>query len=166
LRQLQKENNLNFSRKIYKSINNNYLTILNMTSKLNPYINFKNTAKGAMEFYQAALGGKLVMSTFKEAGAIKEGPEADNIMHAMLTADNGIIIMASDTPDHMEYKQGNNVSISLSGDNESELKGYWERLSEGGKVSQPLTKAPWGDQFGMFTDKFGIQWLINIAPEK
>mgnify|MGYP003393175573 CR=1 FL=1 len=137
-----------------------------MISKLNPYLNFKNSAKEAIEFYQAALGGKLNMSTFKDAGMIKEGPEADNIMHAMLVCDNGMTLMASDTPDHMEYKPGTNVSISLSGDNESELKGYWEKLSAGGNITQPLVPAPWGDQFGMFTDKFGIRWLVNIAPEK
>ncbi len=137
-----------------------------MTSKLNPYINFKNTAKDAMEFYKAAFGGKLIMSTFKDSGMLKDGPEADNIMHSMLTADNGMLLMASDTPDHMEYKPGTNVSISLSGDNEAELKGYWEKLSAGGTISQPLVKAPWGDQFGMFTDKFGIRWLVNIAPVK
>jgi PhnB protein len=99
------------------------------------------------------------MSTFGESGMMKDGPEANNIMHAQLIADNGMLLMASDTPDHMQYKPGTNVSISLSGDNESELKGYWEKLSEGGTISQPLEKAPWGDQFGMFTDKFGIQWL-------
>ena len=137
-----------------------------MTSKLNPYINFKNTAKAAMEFYKAAFGGKLTMATFGESGMMKDTPEANNIMHAMLTADNGMLLMASDTPDHMEYKPGTNVSISLSGDEEAELKGYWEKLSAGGTISQPLTKAPWGDQFGMFTDKFGIQWLVNITAAK
>jgi PhnB protein len=137
-----------------------------MSSKLNPYINFKGQAKAAMEFYKLAFGGKLIMSTFGESGMMKDTPEANNIMHAQLIADNGMLLMASDTPDHMQYKPGTNVSISLSGDNESELKGYWEKLSEGGTISQPLEKAPWGDQFGMFTDKFGIQWLVNIAAKK
>ncbi len=84
----------------------------------------------------------------------------------MLVADNGIVLMASDTPSSMEYKPGTNVSISLSGDDEAELKGYWEKLSVGGKITMPLEKAPWGDIFGMFTDKFGIAWLVNIAPKK
>lgn len=137
-----------------------------MISRLNPYINFKDTAKQAMEFYKAALGGVLVMSTFKDAGMAQDDAQGNLIMHAMLTAENGMIVMASDTPSHMEYKPGASISISLSGDNEAELKGYWEKLSEGGTVSEPLVKAPWGDQFGMFTDKFGIQWLVNIAPAK
>jgi PhnB protein len=133
-----------------------------MSSKLNPYINFRGTAKAAMEFYKAALGGTLKMSTFAESGV----PNEDGIMHAELIAENGMTIMASDTPNHMEYKPGTNVSLSLSGTNEVELKGYWDKLSAGGVISQPLVKAPWGDQFGMFTDTFGIQWLVNIATQK
>ncbi len=136
-----------------------------MITKLNPYINFKGTAKEAMEFYKIAFGGELVMTTFKDGGMSQDGVEGSLIMHAMLTTQNGIHIMASDTPSHIEYKPGTNVSISLSGDNESELKGLWDNLSEGGNITQPLVKAPWGDQFGMFTDKFGIQWMVNIAPQ-
>jgi len=137
-----------------------------MASILNPYINFDTKTKNAMEFYKTIFGGTLTMSTFKEAGVPSEGAEADKIMHAMLVADNGITIMASDTPAHMEYKPGNNISVSLSGNDEAELRGYWDKLSEGAQISMPLGKAPWGDTFGMLTDKFGIQWLVNIAEKK
>lgn len=136
-----------------------------MTTKLNPYINFNGNAKEAMEFYKDAFGGKLTMSTFKESGN-PDLAQADQIMHAMLVADNGMTLMASDTPSHFEYKPGKNISVSLSGDDESELKGYWEKLSQGGNIMQPLATAPWGDQFGMLTDKFGIQWLVNITAQK
>jgi len=87
-------------------------------------------------------------------------------MHAMLEADNDITFMASDTPDRMQYTPGTNFSMSLSGDNETELKGYFERLLDGGTVTMPLEKAPWGDTFGMLTDKFGVSWLVNIAGQK
>ncbi len=137
-----------------------------MASKLNPYINFNGNAKIAMEFYKAAFGGELKMSTFKEAGMNPDEAQGDQIMHASLVAENGMVLMASDTPSHFEYKPGKNISISLSGNDESELKGYWEKLSEGGNIMQPLAPAPWGDQFGMLTDKFGIQWLVNISPQK
>jgi len=66
----------------------------------------------------------------------------------------------------MEYKAGTNYSMSLSGDNEAELKGYFEKLSAGGNVTMPLEKAPWGDAFGMLTDKFGVSWLVNITGQK
>jgi PhnB protein len=87
-------------------------------------------------------------------------------MHAMLEADNGITLMAADTPSGMEYHPGTNISISLSGDNEAELRSYWEKLLAGGTVTMPLEKAPWGDAFGMLTDKFGVQWLVNIAGQR
>ena len=137
-----------------------------MQSKLNPYISFDGKAKEAVEFYQTVFGGKLIMSTFKEGGAPVGPADADNIMHAMLTADNGMILMAADTPPGMPYNPGTNIAISLSGDNEEELKGYWDKLSAGAKITMPLDKAPWGDTFGMMTDKFGIHWLVNIAGKK
>jgi PhnB protein len=66
----------------------------------------------------------------------------------------------------MEYKPGTNFSMSLSGDNEAELKDYFEKLSAGGNITMPLEKAIWGDTFGMCTDKFGVPWLVNIAGQK
>ncbi len=137
-----------------------------MQSKLNPYINFKDEAKVAMEFYKSVFGGELTISTFKEGGMVQDPDEADKIMHAMLVAENGMTIMAADTPSHFEYKGGANVSISLSGDNETELRGYWDKLADGASISMPLEKAPWGDIFGMLKDKFGISWLVNIAGKK
>ena len=135
-------------------------------TRLNPYINFKGTARDAMEFYKTIFGGKLDMTTFKDAGMPVDPSEANNVMHAMLEGDNGIVFMASDTPNHMEYHPGTNVSMSLSGDDETLLKGYWEKLSVGAVVEQPLMKAPWGDTFGMLTDKFQIHWLVNITGKK
>jgi len=135
-------------------------------SKLNPYINFNGNAKEAIEFYHDVFGGQLTTSTFKEGGMPHDPSEADKIMHAMLVVDNGITLMASDTPKGWAYNPGTNLSVSLSGDNEAELKGYWDKLAAGAKVEQPLEQAPWGDTFGMLTDKFGIRWLVNIAGKK
>jgi PhnB protein len=137
-----------------------------MQTKLNPYLSFKDNARQAMEFYQTVFGGKLAISTFKDYNASQDPSQDNKIMHAMLEADNGITIMASDAPGCMEYKAGTNYSMSLSGDNEAELRGYFEKLSAGGNVTMPLEKAPWGDTFGMLTDKFGVSWLVNIADQK
>jgi PhnB protein len=136
-----------------------------MQSKLNPYINFKANAREAMEFYKSIFGGKLDMTTFKEANipGMSDPSQDNNIMHAQLEAENGIIFMASDTPSEMPYESGKNINMSLSGDNEEELRGYWGKLSEGGTITMPLDKAPWGDTFGMLTDKFGISWMVNIT---
>ncbi len=137
-----------------------------MQSRLNPYISFKDNTREAMEFYKSIFGGNLVMNTFKESHASEDPQEGEKIMHAMLEADNGITFMASDTPNGMEYKSGASISMSLSGDNEPELRGYWEKLIGGGTVTMSLEKAPWGDTFGMLTDKFGINWMVNITGKK
>jgi PhnB protein len=74
--------------------------------------------------------------------------------------------MASDTPNSMDYKPGTNYSVSLSGEDEDELRGYWDKLADRGTVTMPLEKAPWGDSFGMVNDQFGVTWMINIGPSQ
>lgn len=134
-----------------------------MTTRLNPYLSFRDTAKQAMQFYQSVFGGELATSTFAEFHASEDPAEQDKIMHSMLTTDGGLVLMASDTPNRMEYNPGNNYSISLSGEDEAELRGYWDKLADGGNVTMPLDKAPWGDVFGMCVDRYGVSWLVNIA---
>ncbi len=136
-----------------------------MTTRLNPYLSFRDNARQAMQFYQSVFGGRLEMTTFGEAQASQDPAEDGKIMHAMLEAENGMTLMASDTPNSMEYLSGSQISISLSGDNEAELRGYYQKLANGGTVIEPLEKAPWGDIFGMCTDRFGITWLVNIAGQ-
>jgi PhnB protein len=137
-----------------------------MQTKLNPYLSFKDNTREAMEFYRTVFGGELRMNTFKDLHASRDPSEDNMIMHSELEADNGITFMASDTPSRMEYRAGTNMSMSLSGDNEAELKAYFEKLSAGGMVAMPLEKAIWGDSFGMCTDKYGVQWLVNITAQK
>jgi PhnB protein len=133
-----------------------------MTTRLNPYLNFRDTAREAMDFYQSVFGGELTRSTFGEFQASDDPAEQNKIMHSMLITDNGLVLMASDTPNRMDYTSGTNFSISLSGEDDAELRGYWEKLSAGGSITMPLNQAPWGDIFGMCVDKFGISWLVNI----
>ncbi|WP_432832604.1 VOC family protein [Dactylosporangium sp. CA-092794] len=133
-----------------------------MTSRLNPYISFRGTARQAMEFYQGVFGGDLRMNTFGEFGS-DDATIADQIMHAQLETPGGYTLMASDTPPNMTVTPGDNITISLSGDDADELRGYWERLSGSGKVSIPLEKQMWGDEFGSCLDQFGVQWMVNIA---
>jgi len=134
-----------------------------MVSRLNPYLNFRDTARQAMEFYQSVFGGKLEITTFGQFNMAQDPSENDKVMHAMLTVPNGFTLMGSDTPARMDLTQGNSYTISLSGDDDAELRGYWDKLAAGGSVSMPLEKAPWGDSFGQLTDKFGVGWLVNIS---
>ncbi|MGW5672413.1 VOC family protein [Micromonospora sp. NPDC003776] len=133
-----------------------------MASRLNPYLSFRDDARQAMEFYQQVFGGNLTLNTFGEFGN-PDPAVADKVMHAQLETDSGFTLMASDTPPEMAYNPGNNISISLSGDDGDELRGYWQQLSDGGTVAVPLEKQMWGDEFGMCVDRFGIGWMVNIA---
>lgn len=138
-----------------------------MTVKLNSYISFNGNAREAMDFYKSVFGGEVHSDTFASF-ASDEMPvaEADNdkLMHAFLKGDNGIEIMASDTPSTMEFQSGAQISLTVNGDDEALLRGYWDKLIEGGTVTVPLEKSPWGDIFGMLTDKFGINWMVDIGP--
>jgi PhnB protein len=136
-----------------------------MSTTLNPYLGFRDNAKQAMEFYQSVFGGELTLSTFGEFQASDDPAEKDKIMHGMLVTETGLTLMGADTPNSMGYTPGDNFSVSLSGEDEAELRRFWTGLSAGGNVTMPLEPAPWGDTFGMCTDKFGVNWLVNIAPK-
>lgn len=133
-----------------------------MPSRLNPYLTFPGTAAEAMRFYESVFGGTLTVMTFGDAGA--EGvPDPDQVMHAMLETPSGFTLMASDLPPGMEHSPGTSITVSLSGDDADELRGYWEALSAGGTVTMALERQMWGDDFGSCTDRFGVPWMVNIA---
>lgn len=138
-----------------------------MPARLNPYLNFRGTARDAMTFYHGIFGGALTISSFREMGMpLPDESQADWIMHAQIDAGDGWWLMGSDVPAHMDWQAGiNTFSVSLSGDagEETRLRGYWDKLSDGATITQPLEKAPWGDAFGMLTDRFGVAWLVNIG---
>jgi PhnB protein len=136
-----------------------------MASKLNPYLSFQDTTRDAMEFYQSVFGGELTVSTFGEFGD-PDAAESNLVMHASLETPSGYTLFASDTPPGMAFTPGSQITVSLSGDDGGELRGYWEKLSAGGTVSMPLEKQMWGDEFGMCTDQFGVDWLVNIGQQQ
>lgn len=134
-----------------------------MASTLNPYISFRAQAREAMEFYQSVFGGELTSNTFAEFQAASDPAENDNIMHSQLVTPAGFTLMGADIPIAMQLDEGQSISVSLSGDDETELRGYWDGLAEGATIGVPLEQAPWGDTFGMLTDQFGVGWMVNIA---
>ncbi len=129
-----------------------------MQATLNPYISFNGKAREAMEFYKSTFGGELTISTFADQH-VPDAP-ADGVMHAQLTVDGKPIVMGSDG---MDAKSLSGFSLSLSGTDAEELRGYFQKLAEGGKVTKPLEKESWGDEFGMVQDKFGVAWMVNIS---
>jgi PhnB protein len=134
-----------------------------MQTILNPYLSFRDNAREALNFYQSVFGGDLRVSTFGDYQASEDPAESDKIMHGMLTTPQGLVLMGADTPNSMEYREGSAISISLSGEDEAELRGYYDKLSgDGGSVTVPMEKSPWGDVFGMCKDRYGIGWLVNV----
>jgi PhnB protein len=138
-------------------------------SVLNPYLNFRGQAREALAFYHEVFGGDLTVSSFADLGTA-DLPEAerDQVMHGQLETPAGFTLMAADVPSHLDYAAGTNqFSISLSGSSEddAQLRGYWQKLAEGGTVTEPLATAPWGASFGMLTDRFGVHWLVNISAD-
>lgn len=136
---------------------------------LNPYISFKDTARAAMEFYQTVFGGELEISTFDSFPDMGVEPsEQQLVMHAQLETPDGFVLMGADTPSHMEYVKPAGISVSVSGDDEAALEGFWNALADGGTIAMPFETPPWGGRFGMLTDKFGVDWMLalNAAPQE
>jgi len=133
--------------------------------QLSPYLNFNGNCEEAMNFYKSVLGGELEISRFAEFDSPSMPvPESqkNNVMHSTLK--NGTLsFMASDGSQDNSVVFGNSVSMSIAGDDEAQLTGFFNGLGAGGMVTMPLEKQVWGDSFGMLTDKFGIHWMINIS---
>ena len=132
-----------------------------MASRLNPYLTFPGTAREAVTFYESVFGGTLTVMTFAAAGAAgAQDPKA--VMHAMLETPSGFTLMASDMAPGTDFDPGTNLALSLSGDDDADLRRYWDALSEGGTVQMPLELQMWGDVFGSCLDRFGVPWMVNI----
>lgn len=133
---------------------------------LNPYLAFGGNCREAMEFYHSCLGGNLSVQTVGESPMGAQMPEAkDLVMHAALV-NNNIFLYASDMIRGESVSHGNMVSLCLDCSSEEEIQSFFSKLSEGGKVTQPLEKAFWGGTFGMLTDKFGFNWMFNYTEQK
>ncbi|SEC16586.1 PhnB protein [Paramicrobacterium humi] len=132
-----------------------------MPTILNAYLRFGTSAREAMSFYQSALGGDLTLNPYRDSGVPHDPAIDDLVLHGMLTTPGGLVLMGADSGREEDAPVG--VSLALSGDDDIELTGYFDQLSAGGTVQEPLTRAPWGDTFGMFIDKFGVSWMVSIS---
>lgn len=137
---------------------------------LHPYLTFSGNCEEAFLFYKSVFGGDFNMvGRFKDMPPMDGQPpipesEGAKIMHISLPIGNGSILMGSDSSEAFGHTTnvGNNFSISINADSEEEANRLFRGLSAGGKVTMPLDKTFWGAYFGMFTDKFGIQWMVNF----
>lgn len=137
-----------------------------MATTLAPYLTFNGNAAEAMKFYQSVFGGDLQMQTFGEVNMAKSPDEKDRIVHARLQS-GAVAFMASDGMVDHKVDLGENFSMSLNGltEDTEKLTEIFNKLSADGQVIMPLAKQFWGDTFGQVTDKFGIQWMVNIGAQ-
>lgn len=138
-------------------------------ASVNAYINFDGNTDKAFDFYKSVFGGQFqARMTFGEAPGMDVPPEQKNrIMHVALPIGKDTILMGSDwSPQFGPMVRGNSFSLSVNADKQDEADRIFKALSDGGKVNMPIGMAFWGAYFGMLTDKFGINWMVNCEIKK
>ena len=140
-------------------------------AQINPYIHFNGDAEEAFNFYKSVFGGEFAMILRFKDMAIPERPiaenEAEKIMHIALPIGKSSVLMASDTPEFMgkHNEKENRSKISISAESKEEADHLFNGLSAGGQIEIPITDSPWGSYFGMFRDKYGIEWMVDFDPK-
>ena len=134
-----------------------------MTIKTTTHLNFRGNARAALAFYQSVFGGAMMVLSYKDAGAVQNPAEADQVMWGQVAADNGFRVMAYDVPSRLSYSAGEiPVFVSVRGETADEIAGFWEKLSQGATVIQPLGPAGWSPLYGMLKDRFGVTWVMDV----
>jgi len=142
-------------------------------AQINPYLTFNGNCEEAFNFYKSVFGGEFqYLGRFSEMppqeGQKMPAADANKIMHVSLPIGGGTILMGSDTGGEWasNYKEGNNIAMSLNTDSKAEADKLYGALSAGGMQTMPMNNTFWGSYFGMFTDKFGINWMVSFEQKK
>ena len=135
-------------------------------TNLNPYLTFAGNAEEAINFYKECLGGEIVSMNYFDTAPM-DVPEdyKKKVMHVTLKFEGGLL-MASDSMPENKVNVGNNISLSIGLDDLQKADNYFNKLSAGGKVIMEMQDTFWGARFGMLTDRYGINWMINCELKK
>ena len=139
-------------------------------ASINPYLGFDYQCGPAFDFYKSVFGGEFAMKMkFNEAPKDSQAPgqdsaeEGEKIMHVALPIGKGTVLMGSDRPKvYGPGTMGDAFNVSIAAESKAEADKLFNGLSAGGRVTVPLADTFWGAYFGMFTDKFGVQWMVNF----
>ena len=138
-------------------------------ANINPHINFNGNAEEAFNFYKSVFGGEFAkIIRFKDISS-PEYPiaetEANKIMHIALPI-GANVLMGNDVPELMGKvsENENRSKISISAQSREEADKIFVGLSAGGTIEMPMSNSPWGSYFGMFRDKYGIEWMVDFDP--
>ena len=142
------------------------------------HLNFRGDARAALEFYQSVFGGQIVIATYGDVGMPKDAFGAGDVVFGQVESTDGFRVMAYDTPAHPGYSRvgagsthrqnGLTVTdqpffVSVRGETLQEVQSYWENLSIGASIVEPLAGSAWSSGFGMLTDRFGVTWILDVA---
>ncbi|ASO20452.1 PhnB protein [Actinoalloteichus hoggarensis] len=130
------------------------------------HLNFRGDARAALEFYRSVFGGELAVITYQDAQSVQDPSEAEQVMWGQVIADNGFHVMAYDVPVRLDYDQGEkSCFVSVRGETVEEITAFWERLTEGSTVVQPLGPSGWAPAYGMLKDRFGVVWVLDVVGD-
>jgi PhnB protein len=145
-----------------------------MTLTIAPHLNLPGTARAALGFYQIVFGGHVHVMTYAEFGVPQDAPDAGKVVFGQLQTDQGVRVLAYDIPGRTDTLPGSTARtqgltttdqpffLSVEGDTLEETTRYWDGLSEGATIVEPLTTSAWSAGFGMLTDQFGVTWIIGV----
>lgn len=137
-----------------------------MTVITTPHLNFRGTAKDALEFYHSVFGGQLVLITNEQAYSAEIPEEAQQIKFGQVVGENGFQVMGYDVPSSVSYDQGEkSVFVSVRGDSAEEIGALWGRLAAGSTILSELAPSAFSPAYGMLADRFGVTWVLDVAVE-
>lgn len=130
------------------------------------HLNFRGDARAALGFYHSVFGGDLAVVSYGDAGDTGDPAESDQVMWGQVAAGSGFRVMAYDVPSRLPWDRGvNSFFVSLRGGTTQEVAAYWEKLSVGATVVQPLEPARWAPLYGMLEDRYGVVWVLDVVSE-
>ena len=135
-----------------------------MTVVTTPHLNFRGSARAALEFYHSVFGGQLVLVTNEDMHSVELPEEAQQIKFGQVVGDNGFQIMAYDVPSSTAYDQGEKaLYVSVRSDSAEEITELWGRLAKGSEILSDLAPSPFSPAYGMLKDAFGVTWVLDVA---
>ncbi len=137
-----------------------------MSFTVTTHLNFRGQARAALDFYKEVFGGEQVLMTYGQMGQ-GSVEDAERIIWGQVACEDGFRIMAFDILEPRPYEPGANAFfVSVRGNSAAEVQAKWDALTAGATILQPLNKSPWSALYGMLTDRFGITWIVDVAPDE
>ncbi|NHC15290.1 VOC family protein [Motilibacter deserti] len=134
-----------------------------MTISTTTHLNFRGDARAALELYREVFGGELTVVSYRDAHAVQDPAEADQVMWGQVVSADGFRVMAYDVPAATAWDRGRNAFyVSVRGSSVEEVTAYWKGLADGATIRQELAPSGWAAAYGMLEDRFGVVWVLDV----